>query len=44
MMGLFATAETESGLRKPYGTVRDLEFPVFNLHIHSKRLADFSSA
>jgi len=35
--------KTESGLRKPYGTVGDVEFPIFNLHIHSKRLAEFSS-
>jgi len=35
--------KTESGLRKPYGTVGDAEFPIFNLHIHSKRLAEFSS-
>jgi hypothetical protein len=35
--------KTESGLQRPYGTVGDVEFPVFNLHIHSKRLAEFSS-
>jgi hypothetical protein len=35
--------KTESGMRKPYGTVGGQEFPIFNLHIHSKRLADFSS-
>lgn len=35
--------KVESGLRRPYGTVGGLEFPVFNLHIHSKNLTEFSS-
>lgn len=33
----------EKGLRRPYGKVGDCEFPVFNLHIHSKRMEGFSS-
>ncbi len=35
--------KVEAGLRRPYGTVGGFEFPVFNLHIHSKKLAEFSS-
>lgn len=35
--------KVDGGLRRPYGRVGKLEFPIFNLHIHSKRLAEFSS-
>lgn len=35
--------KTEDGLRRPYGSVGGAEFPIFNLHIHSKKLSDFSS-
>lgn len=35
--------KVEAGLRRPYGMVGGVEFPVFNLHIHSKKLAEFSS-
>ena len=34
----------ERGSWRPYGKVGDTEFPIFNLHVHSKRLEDFSSA
>lgn len=33
----------ENGLRRPFGSIDGKDFAVFNLHIHSKRLADFSS-
>ncbi len=36
--------KVEGGLRRPYGKVGELEFPIFNLHIHSKALSEFSSA
>lgn len=35
--------KTENGLRRPYGSISGIDFPIFNLHIHSKRLAEFSS-
>lgn len=35
--------KSAEGLRRPYGEVDRIEFPIFNLHIHSKRLAEFSS-
>jgi hypothetical protein len=35
--------KSEAGLRRPFGTVDGVEFPIFNLHVHSKRLEDFSS-
>jgi hypothetical protein len=33
----------DSGFRRPFGSVAGKDFPVFNLHIHSKRLDEFSS-
>jgi len=33
----------DDGLLFPYGRVKGLEFPLFNLHIHSKQLEEFSS-
>jgi hypothetical protein len=36
--------KVEAGLRRPYGRVGGVEFPIFNLHIHSKDLEAFSSA
>lgn len=33
----------KDGLRLPYGKVGEEEFPIFNLHIHAKRLKEFSS-
>ncbi len=41
-LGLFW--KTEGGLRKPHGKVGDREFPIFNLHIHSKDMTEFMSA
>ncbi len=35
--------QVRGGLRFPQGQVMDRPFPIYNLHIHSKRLADFSS-
>jgi hypothetical protein len=35
--------KTEGGLRRPFGNVAGREFPIFNLHIHSKALEDFLS-
>jgi hypothetical protein len=40
-LGLFW--KDESGMRKPYGKIGDREFPVFNLHIHSKDMTEFLS-
>ena len=36
--------KTENGLRRPFGMVDGSEFPIFNLHIHSKQLERFSSS
>jgi hypothetical protein len=35
--------KVENGFRRPFGKVAGGEFPIFNLHIHSKRLEEFSS-
>jgi hypothetical protein len=40
-LGLFW--KDEGGLRRPFGTLGGTPFPILNLYIHSKRLADFSS-
>jgi hypothetical protein len=36
--------KSSDGLRLPFGSVGGAEFPIFNLHIHSKQLEEFSSS